>query len=342
MSSSTARSKGALRVLVTGATGAIGPFVAEAFHEKGYRVRTLSRTLTSAGVLRESVDRWIGDVTDRSAVKAAMEGVDSVVHLAALLHIVNPSPELEKDYRNVNVEGTSVVVGEAVRAGIRRIVLASTIAVYGGSGGNVLSEDSPVSPDTFYARTKHVAERIVLDAKDVEGGPIGSVLRFGAVYGSRVKGNYQRLVQSLARGRFVPVGTGTNRRTLVYEKDAADAVVLAATHDRAAGKIFNVSDGSFHSMNEIVCSICDALGRKPPAFHLPVTPVRWAAGFVEDVSRLLGMKPLVTRGTIDKYNEDIAVDSNRIQRELGFVPRYDLSSGWKETLYKMRLKGVLR
>ena len=67
------------------------------------------------------------------------------------------------------------------------------------------------------------------------------MLRLGAVYGSRIKGNYERLVRSLVRGRFIPVGYGANRRTLVYDKDVARAAVLAAIHDAAAGKIYNVS-----------------------------------------------------------------------------------------------------
>jgi len=83
-----------------------------------------------------------------------------------------------------------------------------TIAVYGQSDGRILTEDTPPDPETFYARTKLAAERIVLEAKGADGGQIGTVLRLGAVYGSRIKGNYQRLVQSLARGRFIPVGNG--------------------------------------------------------------------------------------------------------------------------------------
>ena len=89
-------------------------------------------------------------------------------------------------------------------------------------------------------------------------------------------------------------------------------------------------------MNEIIGTICDALGRRPPAFALPVSPVRWAAGLMEDGARVFGRPSPVTRATIDKYTEDIAVDSRRIQTELGFVPQYDLAAGWKETVQEMR------
>jgi len=69
--------------------------------------------------------------------------------------------------------------------------------------------------------------------------------------------------------------------------------------------------------------------------------VRWAAGLLEDGARVLGRTSPVTRETIDKYTEDIAVDSRRIQDELGFRPQYDLKTGWKETVEEMRRNGEL-
>jgi len=167
------------------------------------------------------------------------------------------------------------------------------------------------------------------------------VLRLGAVYGARIKGNYQRLLLALARSRFLPIGRGDNRRTIVYDKDVARAALLALEHPEAAGKIFNVSDGEFHTLNNIISTICQALGRKPPGLSLPVGPARCVAGIVEDAARLTGFSPPIVRATIDKYTEDTAVDSSLIQKELGFVPQYDLKTGWEETVKEMREGGVL-
>ena len=328
-------------ILITGATGAVGPLVVRAFHDAGYSIRTLSIDPPPVNMWPDDVEALIGDVTHSLVVHAAMAGVESVIHLAALLHIVNPPSALKEKYERINVGGTATVVDAAIRAGVGRVVLFSTIAVYGQSDGRILTEDSPPCPDTFYARTKRDAEKIVLDAKRADGGRLGTVMRLGAVYGGRIKGNYQRLVQSLARGRFVPVGNGANRRTLVYDKDVARAAVVVASHDAAAGKIFNVSDGCFHTMNEIMNTICDALGRRPPRFSLPVGPTRGLVGFVETGCRSVGLKPPVTRGMIDKYTEDIAVDGSFIQKELAFMPQYDLKTGWEETIREMQACGAL-
>ena len=167
-------------------------------------------------------------------------------------------------------------------------------------------------------------------------------MRLGAVYGSRIKGNYERLTQALARNRFIPIGSGLNRRTLVYDKDVGRAAALAVSHPVAAGKVFNVTDGEFHTLNEIIESICSALGRKPPGLSLPVGPTRTLIGLAEKGSQFIGLKPLVTKAIIDKYTEDIAVDGSLIQKELGFMPQYDLKIGWEETIKEMRGKDGFR
>ena len=107
-------------------------------------------------------------------------------------------------------------------------------------------------------------------------------MRLGAVYGPRIKGNYERLTRALARHRFIPIGNGLNRRTLIYDKDVGRAAVLAVSHPAAAGRVFNVTDGEYHTLNEIIESICAALGRTPPRLSLPVVPVRFLAGIVEE------------------------------------------------------------
>jgi UDP-glucose 4-epimerase len=328
-------------ILITGATGAVGPYVVAALHDAGFRIRTLSMDSPPAGLWPEEVDARKGDVTDPAAVQAAVQGVQGVIHMAALLHIVNPPPELQGKYERINVEGTATVVEASRQAGVQRLVFFSTIAVYGASGGSVLTEESPTQPDSFYAHTKLKAEGIVLAAKRKGGEPLGTVLRLGAVYGARIKGNYQRLLHAIARSRFLPIGRGDNRRTLVYDRDVARSALLALEHPEAAGKIFNVSDGEFHTLNDIISAICRALGRKPPRGSLPLGPVRFAAAIVEDAAGLAGVSPPITRAAIDKYTEDVAVDSRRIQKELGFKPLYDLAAGWKATVQEMQRAGSL-
>ncbi|MFH0960964.1 MAG: NAD-dependent epimerase/dehydratase family protein, partial [Pseudomonadota bacterium] len=210
---------------------------------------------------------------------------------------------------------------------------------YGASGGEVFDEYSDLMPDIFYAQPQLAAEHLVLNTKRADGQPIGTVMRLAAVYGPRVKANYLRLAKSLARCRFVPIGDGLNRRTLIYDKDVANAAVLAAHHPDAAGCIYNVSDGKFQSLNEIIGAICSALGRKAPKLSVPVPLAAFVAATTEKCFSLMGRSSPVTREMIAKYIEDVAVDASLIQRELGFVPQYDLRTGWTETIKQMRMAG---
>jgi nucleoside-diphosphate-sugar epimerase len=324
-------------ILVTGATGAVGPRVVHALHQAGCRIRTFSVDTPALGMFPQDVEALMGDVTDQAAVQSAMCGVDAVVHMAALLHIANPSPELRKKYECVNIGGTAAVVDAAIKADVERVVFFSTIAVYGHSNGCVLNEMSPTHPDTLYAQTKHAAEQIVLNAKSSSGKPLGTVLRFGAIYGSRIKGNYERLIHALASHRFISIGNGLNRRTLIYDKDVGNAVVPSVFHPAAAGRLFNVTDGGFHTLNEIIESICSGLGRTTPRLSLPIEPTRTLIHLLEKGISSCGFESPVTLDMIDKYTEDIAVDGSLFQKEIGFIPHYDFKTGWEEMIREMRI-----
>jgi nucleoside-diphosphate-sugar epimerase len=301
-------------VLVTGTGGAVGRRVVECLHRAGYSVRALDCVPLTPESWLGHVDPVVGDITDIAVVSEAVREVDAVVHLAALLHQPRGSRTPPEAYQAVNVGGTRNLLTAASHAGVRRFVLFSTIAVYGSTEGLVLDEWSPLKPDSPYASTKASAEELVLRQDSTGANPEGVVLRLAAVYGSRVKANYLRLVQELSRGTFIPIGAGTNRRTLIYDRD----------------------------VDEVVRAVCAALGRRPPRMRLPSGAIRTCVTAAEVVLRLAGQKtPTVTRDLLDKYLEDVAVDGSRITRELGFCAKYDLWSGWKETIDEMRASGRL-
>jgi UDP-glucose 4-epimerase len=168
-----------------------------------------------------------------------------------------------------------------------------------------------------------------------------TVLRLSAVYGPRVKGNYQRLLQMLATGRFVPVGAGENRRSLIHEDDAAMALATAAVHPAAPGGIFNVSDGSPHQLREIIAAMCLALGRAEPRLAIPAGPAIAAATLAEWACGLAGRRPPRAAAMLAKYREASVVDASRIAEQLGFAATVDLMSGWQRTVRELRAAGAL-
>lgn len=326
--------------IITGGTGAVGPVVAQAFQEVGYAVTVASRSAAAGLPFRPGVSYAELDVTNPSSFGSLFDGADVVVHLASLLHVNNPGDSLRADYERVNVGGTRSVMAAARAGGVRRVVVASSISVYGYDRGEMLTELSEPRPDSLYGRTKLEAERVALGFSGSAGAKLATVLRLPAVYGAGMKGNYMTLLHALAKGRFVPIGPGKNARTLIHAKDAARAALLTAESTEAAGRIYNVTDGEVHSLHSVLEAMCGALGRPFPSFALPVALVRAGAVPADFLLKIAGSPKRVTT-LLEKYLEDVRVSGQRFSTELGFLPQFDLNSGWKDAVDRLRASGDL-
>jgi UDP-glucose 4-epimerase len=318
--------------LVTGAGGAIGSALTGRLLAKGYGVRALVRAAAPELDEARGLEVIRGDITNCRLIRQAVAGVDVVFHLAAKLHVNNPAANLKDEYFRVNVEGTRCISGAARAAHVKRLIFFSTINVYGSSSpGELLDEDAPLRPDSWYAETKVEGEKVVLSELPAV------VMRVAAVYGPRMKGNYPRLIKAMRRKRLALIGDGSNRRTLIHTEDVCEAAIVAAeAEDVAAGQIYNVTDGRVHTMREILSAIAAALNQRPPRLFLPARPARILAGLLEDGLGVVGKRAPVGRATIDKLTEDIAVSGDKLQRQLGFQPRYCLLDGWRQTIEQMK------
>jgi UDP-glucose 4-epimerase len=302
---------------------------------EGYAVRALLHSRANdAAALPANGEIVFGDITNVNLVSEAVRGVDLVFHLAAKLHIENPPPELTDEYVRVNVEGTRCLVEAAAAAKCERLIFFSTINVYGPTAcGEIVSEDAELHPDSLYAETKVCAEEIVRQL----AGTV--VLRAAAVYGPAMKGNFPRLVRAMKKGLPVLVGQGNNRRTMIYVEDLCRAAMVAAEHPAAPGQTFNISDGCVHRLRDVINAISDALGQARSTFRLPEFALRAGAGIIEQSFGVVGKRAPISRATIDKLTEDMAVSSAKIQKQLGFRPQYNLAEGWRETIRLMESRG---
>ena len=323
-----------MRAFITGATGQVGQALVRRCLERFERVHVVTRGEAPVLAAQPRISVFRGEIDDAAAVAAAVTGCDVVFHAAARVHARGVGPVDPEAWR-VNRDGTAELLRQAGRAGVSRFVYFSTISVYGPTPPDqVFDETSPARGTGAYAESKQAAERLVLDAAD---GPMSTVvLRLASVFGPGVKGNYRRLVDSLASGYYVPIGDGKNRRTLVHEEDVAEAAILAAEHPAATG-IYNVTGAGISTVNEIVEAICDALGRRPPRIRVPLLPVTAAAAAADLAMRVAGKRPFA-RDTVAKLTEDVAVSGERLQRELGYRPRIDLRRGWETVIARQRLR----
>lgn len=311
------------RVLITGASGAIGPTLAAHLIEAGYRVRTLSRTTPVPDLLPTTAEQISGTITDTETIRRALDSVDIVFHLAALLHVENPMPDMELEYYRVNRDGAQMVAREAARAGVRRFVYFSTVKVYGVRQRQPVCEIEPTNPKTIYARTKLAGETSVRAVAGLET----VTLRLSPVYGARLRGSWARLFSAIERNRFIPIGSLRNVHSLTHVDDVAHAALLTGEHPHSVGRIFNLVGNECPSMGEIMCAIYAACGRSMPPLRIPTALALTGAFTLENGLRLLGRGSSLPVEALRQLTQDEAY-SGQALRALGFAPQVALSEGW--------------
>lgn len=240
------------QVLVTGGAGFIGSHLVRALLGQGASVRVLDDFSTGRRENLSGLDGALevleGDLRDAARVAEAVRGVEVVFHEAAFVSVPE-SMEKPQACFDVNIGGTSLLLEAARRAGVRRVVIASSAAVYGDSEDLPLIETAALRPLSPYALSKQVDEMLA-DLYTRSLGLEVACLRYFNVYGPRQRPDSMYaaavpiFISRLRAGRPVTVfGDGGQTRDLIYVGDVVRANLLAAEHPAAAGGVFNICTG---------------------------------------------------------------------------------------------------
>jgi nucleoside-diphosphate-sugar epimerase len=315
---------GARAVLVTGASGFVGRHLTRDFAARGWSVRGLVRP--GAAALEPGVEPApAADLLDRDAVRRACAGVDTVVHLAARVHVMrDTAADPLAEFRRTNVEGTRVLIEAAAAAGVRRVLFASSVKAVGeATPDGCWGDDVGARPIDPYGVSKLEAEEVVRAS-----GAGATILRLPLVYGIGVKGNMRTLFAAVRRGLPLPLGAVRNRRSLLYTGNLAAAVHAVLAAPAAAGETFFVSDDHDLSTPELVRQIARALGR--PARLLPVPPSLFrAAGAVGDMVGRVAPFPLGS-GAVERLLGSLCLDVSRLRAVAGYRPPFTPAEGLRE------------
>lgn len=286
------------RVLVTGANGFVGRAACHRLRADGITVvAAMRQTDGSAGVVP------VGDIDGHTDWTSALAGVDSVLHLAARVHVMDElSDDPLAEFRRVNVQGTLRLAQQAVQAGIKRLVYVSSIKVNGEQtepGRPFAASDAPAPVDP-YGISKLEAEQGLRTLAQATGLEL-VIVRPPLVYGPGVGGNFARMVRWLHSGVPLPLGMATaNRRSLVALDNLVDLLAACLAHPAAAGEVFLVSDGEDLSTAELLRRLATALDLRVRLLPVPPVVLQLAAtalGRRELAQRLMGSLQVDTADT---------------------------------------------
>ena len=276
------------RVLLTGASGFMGPHVIRALLTEGYSVRAASRTGRDLG-LGGAVPVPLPDLSKAFNPSPLVEGMDYVVHLAGIAHATGAIPDAV--YHAVNSDAAARLAAAARDAGVKRFLLMSSVRAQSGpSAKAVLSETMPPEPTDAYGRSKLAGERAVVDALRGSGTD-WVVLRPVLVYGPGVKGNMATLERLARLPVPLPLGGLTGRRSLLSIANLASAVCHGLSSDAVRGGTFLVADGAPVTVPEIIGALRQGLGRNPGVVRLPIRAAEWGLrmfGQANAADRLFG------------------------------------------------------
>ncbi len=322
-----------LRVLVTGANGFVGSAVAALCRKHGMLVSTTGRSGNNSETLP---NYFRADVTEPDSLSEAMSGVEAVVHAAGHAHQFTKSHD-EAPFMAINAKGTENVARTALQSGVRHFVLISSVSVYGSHEEMACDEQTPCRPLEAYARSKFEAEQRAIEIfKNTE--TCLTILRLATVYGEGDRGNVARLMRQIALGRFIWIGRGANRKSLIHLDDVARAC-LAVLRSRCEGiGVYNVSSPA-HTMREIVEGLYHALKKPAPRWRVPQGLAVAAASLLEKIAPA-GSKPGAVKGTVRKWLADDVYDAKKFQQQFNFQTEVTLEEGLQREVaeYRQRVR----
>ena len=305
-------------VLVTGASGFLGSAVAAVLRARGDAVRVLARPSSPRTNLNAADVVFEGDLRDRALLAAALKGVRYLFHAAADYRLWARDPD---EIRRSNVDGTRLIMEEALKAGVERIVYTSSVATLKITNGAVSTEANPL-PDGegigAYKRSKVAAERLVEAMIKRDGLPAVIVNPSTPIGPRDVRPTPTgRIIIEAAAGRMPAfVDTGLN---LAHVDDVAAGHIAALERGKIGERYILGGENVF--LGDMLADIARLVGRRPPKIKLPRTMLYPLAYGAELLATLRGVEPFITMDGLRMARHHMFFDDSKARRELGYVSR---------------------
>jgi nucleoside-diphosphate-sugar epimerase len=322
----------ARHILVTGANGFVGTALTRFLIQEGYQVRMTGQTRVKA--LEAIGAEWfaMADLSEDVDWSPALEGVDAVVHLAAIAHRFDTVSEADRLlYNQVNHLATRSLAKAAARClTLERLAFVSSIRVHGDPVSFPVDEHSPLRPVTAYDQSKVDAEDAIREL--LQNCPLRwAILRPAVVYGQGNKGNMAKLEGLIRKGFPIPVGPKENRRSFLYLGNLLSAIEAFLQHPAPpSGQNWPLADDPPASTERLVLAMGKAMGVQARVVHIPHTLLA-ASAWCGDLALRLGLPSPWSTDVKNKLLGDFWIDISRVKDGLGWYPPFTLEQGLFQT-----------
>ena len=301
--------------LVTGASGFVGSAVMAALKINEIPVRGVVRETARSDCLA------IGNISADTDWSLALGGVDTVIHTAARVHLMNDSSiDPLGEFRRVNVAGSLNLARQAIAAGVRRFVYLSSIKVNGEGTlpGKPYTADDEPQPEDHYGISKAEAEQALRSLTEASAMEL-VIIRPPLVYGPDVKANFLSMMRWVWRGVPMPFSMTTNKRSFVALDNLVSLIVTCMDSPAAANQTFLVSDGDDLSTSELLQAMGEALGKPARLFPIPI----W---LLTTMATAIG-KPSIAQ----RLFKSLQIDISKTCTMLDWSPPLGVSTALKKT-----------
>lgn len=327
-----------MKTLVTGGTGVTGSALVRRLLDDGRAVVVLDNKegYKTDELRQRGAEVVIGTITDTATVARCMEGVEVVHHVAAAFREMHLP---DRDYAEINIEGTRIVAAAALSQGVRKFVYCSTCGVHGDVKRPPATEDSPIAPSDYYQRTKYEGELVTL-AHHERGLP-STILRPNAIFGPGDPGRYYMIFKRVQKGSFPMFGSGKTLYHSLYIDNLVDAFMLAEQPGLGLGQAYLIADEHHVEIEDLVRRVARAMGTEVKIPHYPIWPLVVAGHVVEKACKPFGISPPIFPRRVDWFRLDRAFDVGKAKRELGYNPKIGLDEGLRRAYAWYRAEGML-
>lgn len=308
------------RILITGGAGYLGSVLSSTFLKNGYEVTIFDNLIFGKEHLEDIIVQpncrlVVGDIREKQNLLNLLKGIDTVIHLAGITDeaTCKLNPELSVE---INYSATVGLANLCKEMGIKRFIFASSCSVYGNSGENICTEESPIRPLSTYAKTKADFENVLMAMKDNSFAPI--CLRLATLFGLSYRMRFDLVINSMLKSAIkekkIFISGGKQWRPFLHVQDAAkfSSLCLDFSANIVAGRIFNVGS---NILNYRISDLAMLIKR-----HLPETKLVYLQRY--------------------KGQQSYKICFDKIEKSLGYRAEFSVEDGIKEIINAIKT-GVL-